>query len=308
VTKAIVFYHAECSDGMGAAWAMHQALGKDAEYIACHYKGPETLVSVFDKDVYFVDFSVPRADLMHLCKSAKSVTVDDHHKSAKDDLDNSSGWAPANCTINFDMGKAGCRLAWERAKKLGVTSGWMTTAHSSLRSATDLPVMLQYIEDRDLWRWNLPDSKQINAWIQMQPYAIQAYEALALNMEHPAGFAAVLAAGGAIYAYNATVCEKQARQLVRRTWEGHRVLYGNVAHLVSETASRALEMFDDVDLTLTYFDLAARQEGPGKRIHSMRARSGGVDVSAIAKRHGGGGHPAAAGFEHTVYENVLDFT
>ena len=33
-----------------------------------------------------------------------------------------------------------------------------------------------------------------------------------------------------------------------------------------------------------------------KWVHSMRSRENGVDVSAIAKAHGGGGHAHAAGF------------
>lgn len=41
-----------------------------------------------------------------------------------------------------------------------------------------------------------------------------------------------------------------------------------------------------------YFD---RQDG--KRQWSLRSRDGGADVSEIAKRHGGGGHAQAAGFE-----------
>ena len=34
----------------------------------------------------------------------------------------------------------------------------------------------------------------------------------------------------------------------------------------------------------------------GEWVHSMRSRENGVDVSAIAKAHGGGGHARAAGF------------
>ena len=37
-------------------------------------------------------------------------------------------------------------------------------------------------------------------------------------------------------------------------------------------------------------------ERAGIRTHSLRSRKGGVDVSTIALSHGGGGHPAAAGY------------
>ena len=35
----------------------------------------------------------------------------------------------------------------------------------------------------------------------------------------------------------------------------------------------------------------------GKRVWSLRSREGGIDVSVIAKAHGGGGHAQAAGFQ-----------
>jgi len=37
-------------------------------------------------------------------------------------------------------------------------------------------------------------------------------------------------------------------------------------------------------------------ESDGRRYHRLFSRPGGVDVAAIAARHGGGGHTAAAGY------------
>jgi len=48
-----------------------------------------------------------------------------------------------------------------------------------------------------------------------------------------------------------------------------------------------------------YFELG------GKRVYSLRSVHG-VDVSEIAKAYGGGGHPAAAGFEVPVGFTVED--
>jgi nanoRNase/pAp phosphatase (c-di-AMP/oligoRNAs hydrolase) len=38
------------------------------------------------------------------------------------------------------------------------------------------------------------------------------------------------------------------------------------------------------------------QRADGLFTYSLRSAEGGLDVSVIAKRHGGGGHPHAAGF------------
>jgi phosphoesterase RecJ-like protein len=48
--------------------------------------------------------------------------------------------------------------------------------------------------------------------------------------------------------------------------------------------------------------------GRSARKVSMRSTDGTVDVSAIARRHGGGGHRRAAGFGTDLpYEQVVDF-
>jgi nanoRNase/pAp phosphatase (c-di-AMP/oligoRNAs hydrolase) len=47
------------------------------------------------------------------------------------------------------------------------------------------------------------------------------------------------------------------------------------------------------------FGLSWYKREDGKIVHSLRSTNDGIDVSAIAYRHGGGGHPHAAGFEST---------
>ncbi len=49
------------------------------------------------------------------------------------------------------------------------------------------------------------------------------------------------------------------------------------------------------------------QNGPTRRV-SLRTRGGGVDVSAIARKSGGGGHPQAAGFSSEASpDEIVDF-
>jgi phosphoesterase RecJ-like protein len=49
------------------------------------------------------------------------------------------------------------------------------------------------------------------------------------------------------------------------------------------------------------------QNGPTRRV-SLRTRGGGIDVSAIARKSGGGGHPQAAGFSSEAStEEIVDF-
>ena len=50
------------------------------------------------------------------------------------------------------------------------------------------------------------------------------------------------------------------------------------------------------------------QNGPTRRV-SLRTRGTGIDVSAIARKSGGGGHPQAAGFssEESSTDEIVDF-
>jgi nanoRNase/pAp phosphatase (c-di-AMP/oligoRNAs hydrolase) len=51
-----------------------------------------------------------------------------------------------------------------------------------------------------------------------------------------------------------------------------------------------------------------RESGRAARKVSLRSTDGSVDVSEIARKHGGGGHQRAAGFGTDLpYDEVIDF-
>jgi nanoRNase/pAp phosphatase (c-di-AMP/oligoRNAs hydrolase) len=66
----------------------------------------------------------------------------------------------------------------------------------------------------------------------------------------------------------------------------------NATCLFSEIAG---ELAQDEQFAACYFD---RRDG--KRQWSLRSDDNGLDVSAIAKAHSGGGHYHAAGFEQVL--------
>ena len=71
--------------------------------------------------------------------------------------------------------------------------------------------------------------------------------------------------------------------------DGHSVLVANATVLYSDIAG---ELAKGRPFGAVYFDRA-----DGKRQWSLRSTDEGVDVSEIAKVHGGGGHKNAAGYE-----------
>lgn len=155
MNKTKVIYHANCTDGFGAALAVLCHLNErgrlgSAEFIPMHYKDP--VPDVAGCDVYIVDFSFPRDVLLEMKEKATSIIVIDHHKTAKDEL------ADLDFCI-FDMSKSGCVLTWEY-----------------LFPHLEVPDLLLYLQDRDLWQWCLPDSREISAAIRSHPLDFALWE------------------------------------------------------------------------------------------------------------------------------------
>lgn len=147
--KPLVCYHKGCMDGAGAALAAYLKFGEDAEYRAVSYGDPAPISDeVAGREVFIVDFSWPRAEILRLHSATiGKLTVLDHHKSAEKEI----GDLPY-CV--FDMTKSGAAMAWEYFHCSGLANP---------RNDSRLPGLIRYIQDRDLWEWKLRCSKEISS-------------------------------------------------------------------------------------------------------------------------------------------------
>ena len=160
-TKPLIIYHKNCQDGFGAAYAAWNEYREEAEYLAHQYGDPlPTQEQLKDRDVFILDYSFKKDDLFEVARYAKHVTIIDHHKTAKADLSNLSPSAFPNVTVHFNTSKSGAVLAWEYFTPCNV------------------PMLLNYIQDRDLWKWELPESDAVNAYISTVPFDFHAYDQL----------------------------------------------------------------------------------------------------------------------------------
>lgn len=259
----LILYHKNCTDGTGAAHAVWEHLreqGKldDATFQTVQYGDPAP--DVTSLDVYIVDFSFPRDVLLKMHEQAKSLVVIDHHKTSAADL------ADLPFCI-FDMNKSGCILTWEY-----------------LFPKTPAPELFYYLQDRDLWRWELPESKEVSAALRSyKPFFDVWDEFTTFN-----GVKKLKAEGAAILRYQNQQIEMalfQKAQMVEIG--GYTVPCVNCTHLISELGN---ELAKDQPFAALYFDTA------DKRVFSLRSTDEGVDVAEIAKIYGGGGHRNAAGF------------
>jgi uncharacterized protein len=99
--------------------------------------------------------------------------------------------------------------------------------------------------------------------------------------------------GRAILRHINGVVENKTKQATIKEWKGFvNVATMNLTEYISETCHNILQV-TEASFVATYFDTEDKQ------IWSLRSR-GDVDVSAISKQFGGGGHKAAAGFTEPV--------
>ena len=105
----LVLYHAECTDGFGAAWAIWKRY-PSAEFIPADHGFPPP-VSCAGRRVVIVDFSYSRPILEEMAKEATALQVLDHHITAQEALRGLP-------YVHFDLDKSGAVLAWEWAHAL----------------------------------------------------------------------------------------------------------------------------------------------------------------------------------------------
>lgn len=294
--KTICIYHANCADGFTAAWAVREALGDDVEFIPAGY-GQEP-PDVTGADVVIVDFSYKRPVLEEMALVARSILVLDHHKTAQSDL------APTGKSGNFEPPLP----TWERhlddAGAISVANSYIACIFDMDRSGaqiawdffhdTDRPALVDYVADRDLWRWEMPNSREVSAVIRSDPMTFEVWDALAKRMASPAHFDAMVGVGHALLRAEEKLVDEVLDVTTRMmVIGGHRVPVANAPYaLASDTAGRLAE---GNAFAATYIDT------PDGRAFSLRSRGpDGLDVSEIAKFYGGGGHRNASGFKMPI--------
>lgn len=258
-----VLYHADCHDGFGAAWAAWKRLkGEGAIYIPVRYGEPLPELPNA-QEVYILDFSYPRDVLEELAQRVRLLAID-HHKTAQEALE---GFPHAI----FDMGKSGAVLAWEHF-------------HPGKR----VPKLLEYVQDRDLWKWELPRSREVSAALRAYPMDFEVWDEL--NIKAILGDLAKEGEGILRFVQAEVGRIVDRAVLSDKAFPGYKVPIVNTTAFRSEVGEELLKRYPDSPFAATYM---VRPDG--KVVWSLRSR-GDFDVSEIAKARGGGGHKAAAGF------------
>lgn len=261
MNKRLVLYHGDCMDGFCAAWCAYVRFGSDGiEAIPVQYG--QAPPSVKGRFVYILDFSYPRDVLTAMCDEADFVVVLDHHKTAQAAL---TDYEHLSAHIKFDMTKSGGRLAWEHFFP-GIEPPWL----------------VQYTEDRDLWKWQMPESRAINACLRSLPTTFIDWDKYSNR-----GANSMVEPGIAILRSEQAIVAQHVKRARMGSIAGYTIPVINATVLQSEITG---ELAKGYPFAASYYDI------DGMRCWSLRSAEDGIDVSEIAKQFGGGGHKHAAGF------------
>ena len=280
MAKVLCIYHSPCADGFGAAWVVRKALGDDVEFYPGVYGKPPP--DVTGRHVVMVDFSYKRPSLMAMAHRARSILVLDHHKSAQEDLVGLISPPPTyeswrhvttgmlskslQLTALFDMSRSGAGMAWDY-----------------FFPGQDRPQLINHIEDRDLWKFELEGTREIQEALFSWPYDFRIWDGL---MQSP--LRSLRQEGKALSRKHL----KDVNELIGETRRimkiGEYVVpVANIPYIMASDAGHIMAYTHP--FAATYFDT------PTGRKFSLRS-NGGIDVSVVAVSYGGGGHRDAAGF------------
>ncbi|GAB4821849.1 hypothetical protein N2152v2_008895 [Parachlorella kessleri] len=301
-SRTLCLYHYPCPDGIFAALALnlwHQAKGKAVEFIPNRVYAPATVQTLGlqgGEVVYLVDFAGPSGFAKELAQRAQRVVVLDHHKTSAAELTDPSILEVPNLEVHFDMNRSGATVAHDYFQPEGLTP--------------EQQQLFKYIEDADLWRWRLPDSKAFHSGLGSLRLEYDA-------TKNPGIFDELLAQSPeSLIARGKPILEEERRQVEaaaatafvvnlggssgsKRGWGQCLAVAGadDVGRLRSQLGNVLAERAKAQGLrgvaVVAYTEAAMND--PSKLKLSLRS-VGDEDTTVISETYGGGGHKNASSF------------
>ncbi len=276
----VVLYHAGCPDGIGAAWPFWRKNKERFQNDKFIIKGvnhnepyPRNLVE--NKRVAIVDFSYKRDVIKEICSISKMVWILDHHKTALRELENLQKQIH-NFAYIFDMKRSGAQIVWDACY-----------SHKSR------PWFIEIIADRDLWKWEIPKSKEIGkALYKGGWYSWEKMEELYSLNENK--IRSKLTRDGEL------IMEQETRDInyavsssILCVFQGYKVRLTTCNPILRSEVGNILSLKEDCDFSATW---RYSFEDDQWWISLRGASLSNLDLSKITEKFGGGGHAKACGF------------
>lgn len=263
--EIVVLYHADCPDGFGSAWAAWKKFGKTADYVPVEH-GESFPIGLEDKELYLLDFSYGEEETAQLIAKNKRVTTIDHHITSEQAIKMTSDY-------RFSLDNSGSILSWDYFHKGKPT-----------------PKMLQYIEDRDLWRFKFPETDNVCAFIDSLDFDFKVWDKVAEDMENENTKKEYQKQGQFMLTHEKRLMEDIINANTKKVmFEGYDTYVANAPYFFASHIGQIL--------IKKLPPIAITWNEDKNSVHISLRSDGTVNVGEIAKKYGGGGHKMAAGFE-----------
>ncbi len=271
--KIIVIYHKNCPDGFGSAWVAWKKFGNKADYFAASHPSlpPKNLEN---KNIYMLDFCYGEKEMKSILKNAASLTVIDHHISAKNAIKFSTNHI-------LDYNNSGVVLTWKH-----------------FFPNKKIPKLLLYIEDKDIWKFAIKYTKEYMAFLETHSFDFKMWNKLIKDFESNIKRKKFLEKGASILDFSNHHIKTLASNA---EW----VVFGNKKCLVANSPIFVSEIGHILARKAGGIGIVWCIKG-GKIKVSLRS-NGKVNVAKIAEQNGGGGHKAAASFSLNINYDSLKF-
>ncbi|OGM96208.1 MAG: hypothetical protein A3B86_03645 [Candidatus Yanofskybacteria bacterium RIFCSPHIGHO2_02_FULL_38_22b] len=260
----VVIYHGDCTDGFSSAWSAWKKFGNKADYIGIE-PGDKPISRLKDKEIYMVDVVYPAQYLKKLVKENKKVVAIDHHFSNQKAFNLISNGL-------FDLNHSGAVLSWKY-----------------FHPKTEIPKFLKHVEDMDLWKFKLPKTKEIIAYLNVVEFGFKNWDKIYKDVEDKKKYREYIKDGHLLLKYEDIIINKivdNKAELVN--FFGYKVYAVNSPVFHSQIGNIFSKKLPPLGIVWA--------QDKGGRVHISLRSDGKIDVSKIAAKFRGGGHKASAAF------------
>lgn len=304
--KDLVIVHGKCFDGVSAGYVASTTLDPFPDFYYGNPSKPDEMITFIEttpkyRNLYFFDLAFRGQDLEKILSLYPNAEIYDHHLSGYNDISKHyQDKLPEN--YHFDNNISGVNLAWQ----------WKQKRNNTTES---LPTLLAYIQDGDLWKFELENSKQVTTGLYSQVHlnreSFQSeednqklFETWHSQVNDPQFIENCKSLGEILIREK----DREIRSLIYRAKVikigEHRVYFVNntSSKLTSDLGNQLVLIKDqDDNYKCDYSMMWAYDTNSNEYRVSLRSRreeDQGVNVGEVAKSlsQTGGGHYSAAGF------------
>ena len=316
VAKALIVYHDKCNDGYTSAWVTHTKLvtqfrQESIHFLPANYNDIGPLLNLINdhyySQIYVVDFSLPLSVLHFLEQEYPecSITILDHHKTAFELYAPEIVITPtANCKVYvtstayvvLDNSESGASLCWKY-----------------FFPELAMPKLVRYVKDYDLYKFELGEiTKWMRQVIRRMVFSPETWSSFSRQLQNTEEHDKIALEGKRLH-------EEEAAEAKRIADRAYPIIINGISgwvvscsyeytSLVGHLVAQRDNSFCLIVPPYTSDRLYDKEHGDWftRKLNFSLRSVAGIDVSAIAKIFGGGGHKNAAGFHAAVSDILSD--